>query len=313
MDTENDFNHRRVPTLVQLCQRAAVAQVDSIHSLGDDLTYCLVKPVLERCTPEQLIRFEQLSPHLRKDTPEIWKDLCFRKYRLMALERYSLEDDPLEPDSWKSRLFALQDAEARRIEEVGSKLRIQRMEADERKKEKEIKFTDRVPMVKRPRAGWGNTQPKTLFQKIKSDASKVQRAYTTRVLPPMPTSKNFRILPTPHCEILPPVSASSIANRVTVNTVIHRRPSSSTSSSSTSSSFASYSALPSKTFPLSVSPSADTPNKPDALTRSTNCLTLSHSVAEPQRVIPRVPSTPRKDPMASLFVPKRKVPPQRPI
>lgn len=90
----------------------------------------------------------------------------------MALERYSVEDDPLEPESWKSRLFVsldplffhqilpltlpskvLRDAEARRIEEVGSKLRIQRMEADERKKEKEIKFTDRVPVAKRPRTG----------------------------------------------------------------------------------------------------------------------------------------------------------------
>ena len=98
--------------------------------------------------------------------------MCFRKYRLMALERYSEEVEPLEPDSWKSRLFvspafttfhqilpltllskALRDAEARRIEEVGSKLRIQRMEADERKKEKEIKFTDRVPVAKRPRTG----------------------------------------------------------------------------------------------------------------------------------------------------------------
>lgn len=34
----------------------------AIYSLGDDLTYSLVKPILERCTPEQLIRFEQLSP-----------------------------------------------------------------------------------------------------------------------------------------------------------------------------------------------------------------------------------------------------------
>jgi elongin-A len=31
--------------------------------------------------------------------------LCFRKYRLTAVERYSVDDDPQEPDSWKSRYF----------------------------------------------------------------------------------------------------------------------------------------------------------------------------------------------------------------
>ncbi|KAJ3480709.1 hypothetical protein NLJ89_g12263 [Agrocybe chaxingu] len=147
---DQDPPHRRLPTLVQLCQRAAVANIDAIYSLGDTLAYPLVKPVLEECSPEQLVRFEQLSPHLRKDTPEIWKDLCFRKYRLTAVERYSFDDDPQEPDSWKSRYF---DAEAKRIEEVGSRIRSQRREADERKKEKEVKYTDRVPPPKRPRMG----------------------------------------------------------------------------------------------------------------------------------------------------------------
>ncbi|PPR00006.1 hypothetical protein CVT26_009287 [Gymnopilus dilepis] len=298
MDVENESLHRRVPTLVQFCQRGAPSTLQEVHSaaiysLGDDLTYPLVKPILERCTPEQLIRFEQLSPHLRKDTPEIWKDMCFRKYRLMALERYSEEVEPLEPDSWKSRLFALRDAEARRIEEVGSKLRIQRMEADERKKEKEIKFTDRVP-------------------KIRSEASKAQRAYTTRVLPPMPTSKNFRILPPSRSEILPSISPSS--SRVTVNTVIVQRPSASRSLTS-SSSTTSHGTLPSKkvSLPPAVPPSTDPPNKTDTSTKAIDSFSGSLSVAEPHRVVQRMPSTPKKDPMASLFVPKRKVPPQRPI
>lgn len=47
----------------------------------------------------------------------------------------------------------LQAAEDKRFEEVGSKLRSQPLEADERKKEREIKLTDRVPSPKRPRTG----------------------------------------------------------------------------------------------------------------------------------------------------------------
>jgi hypothetical protein len=34
----------------------------AIHSLGEHLTYHLVKPILQRCSVEQLHRFEQSSP-----------------------------------------------------------------------------------------------------------------------------------------------------------------------------------------------------------------------------------------------------------
>ena len=34
----------------------------AITSLGDDLTYELVKPILERCSAEQLLRLEDGSP-----------------------------------------------------------------------------------------------------------------------------------------------------------------------------------------------------------------------------------------------------------
>lgn len=34
----------------------------AIYSLGDDLTYNLVKPILERCSTEQLCRLEEDSP-----------------------------------------------------------------------------------------------------------------------------------------------------------------------------------------------------------------------------------------------------------
>jgi hypothetical protein len=47
----------------------------------------------------------------------------------------------------------LREAEAKRFEELGSRLRVQRLEAEERKKEKEIKLTDKVPLPKRARTG----------------------------------------------------------------------------------------------------------------------------------------------------------------
>ena len=39
----------------------------------------------------------------------------------------------------------------RRLEEISARMKSQRLEAEERKKQKEIKFTDRVPPMKRSR------------------------------------------------------------------------------------------------------------------------------------------------------------------
>lgn len=51
-------------------------------------------------------------------------------------------------------LTPLQDLRAkkeRRLEEVGARMKSQRLEEEERKKQKEIKLTDRVPPMKRAR------------------------------------------------------------------------------------------------------------------------------------------------------------------
>ncbi|KAF9558037.1 hypothetical protein CPC08DRAFT_668052 [Agrocybe pediades] len=309
MDVDSELQQRRgIPSLVQLCQRAAVANLDSIQSLGTDLNYTLAKPILERCTHEQLHRLEQMSPHLEADTTEIWRELCFRNHSIMANERYSLDDEPEEGDSWRDRYYVLKEAEARRIDELGSKLRNQRMEADERKKDKGLKYSDRVFVEKRPRTGWNsNPQPKTLFQKIKSDASRVQKAYNTRVIPPMPTSKNYHVLPRNSGASLPSASAAS-SSRVTVNTVIHHRPSVPSGSSSIHAS--SQTKLPIAGSSSPPPPPTDTPHKSTTVTRTQPAKTKPTASSHP---ISRPSVTPKKDPMASLFVPKRKVPPQRPV
>ncbi|KAJ6525715.1 RNA polymerase II transcription factor SIII subunit A-domain-containing protein [Mycena capillaripes] len=206
----------RVPTLVQYCQRVAAIHVDAISSLGDELRYDLVKPILERCTVDQLLRLEQASPYLKKETPEIWKALCFRTYPTAA-ERYD-RGEIQEPASWKDQYFILVEEEARRIEEVGLKIRRQRQEAEERKKEQEIKITTQVPPGKRR---WGvPVQPKTLFQRTKSEASRLHKnMYAKPMFPPMPSGKNYRVLPPDKSVLLPPSQSPS---RVTVTTVMHR-------------------------------------------------------------------------------------------
>ncbi|KAJ7940361.1 RNA polymerase II transcription factor SIII subunit A-domain-containing protein [Mycena leptocephala] len=345
----------RVPTLVQYCQRVAAVHVDAISSLGDELRYDLVKPILERCTVDQLLRLEQASPYLKKDTPEIWKALCFRTYPTAA-ERYH-HGETQEPESWKNQYFVHVEEEARRLREVGQKIRRQRQEAEERKKEQEIKITNQLPPSKRR---WGApTQPKTLFQKTKSEASRLQKnVYAKPMFPPMPSGKNYRVLPPDKSDLLPPSQSGVGSSRVTVTTVMHRvsapgsvvasapqpkapvnqsyhkplssvtslKPSPSTSSSSVSlsslsrsNSSVSLSSLSKSTpssssvFPFTSLPSAtvstlhSSTQPPQKKRRQTapGC-----SPATPESRPPR-PSPVKRDPMASLFLPKHRAYSQR--
>ncbi|EAU88783.2 hypothetical protein CC1G_01156 [Coprinopsis cinerea okayama7 len=348
--TMNDLQDQmnRVPSLVYLCQRVAGQHTDLITSLGEWTRYDLVRPILEKCNVDQLLRLEGASPHLQSGTPDIWKSLCFQKYRMLAEEHYSIDDQPEEPDSWKRRYFFLQDAETRRFEEIGSKIRSQRMEADVRKKEREVRFTDRVPPPKRPRTGgWGlPSQPKTLFQKARGEASKIQKAfYSARSLPPMPTGKTHRVLAKPDDSILPPLPNSTVPSRVTVRTVtvqvpVQRRLQATASSSMTASSPSSSSSrtpVSSSSSSRTTTPSGSPPAP--SISRGLTQLHLdtprskdhSKSKGEIAKVTPRVPpavpanapppptrllKSPaplKKDPMASLFVPKHRAYSQRPV
>ncbi|KAJ7444831.1 RNA polymerase II transcription factor SIII subunit A-domain-containing protein [Mycena latifolia] len=338
----------RVPTLVQYCQRVAAVHVDAICSLGDELRYDLVKPILERCTVDQLLRLEQASPYLQKDTPEIWKALCFRDY-VSAVERYH-RGQIQEPQSWKDQYFVLVEEEARRIEEVGSKIRRQRLEAEERKKEQEIKITTQTPPSKRR---WGVVaQPKTLFQKTRSEASRLQKnMYAKPMFPPMPSGKSYRVLPPDKSVLLPDSQSGMASSRVTVNTVLHRvsapgsvvsasksstvnqpsphkclssiPPQTPSSSSSISTSSSSLLRRDSSTSPLKSSLSSSSGFSFAGLSSATMSTLQSpaqpppkkrrpdFSPTAPESRPPRAPIPVKRDPMASLFLPKHRAYSQR--
>ena len=281
---------------------------------------------------------------------ELWKDLCFRECRLTAVGRYSIDDVPQAPDSWRSRCLVsllknaictivditiffklLKVVEEKLLEEARSKLRSKLMKAVEHKKEREVKYTDRVPPPKRTRTGCtrfqlypnslghsrntysGNTSvpAKTLFQKTRSDASKLQKnIYNARMLPPMPAAKNYG-------QVAPQMALEPSSSRVTVNTVIKRRPISAPLTllrSVTSSETALSAQSASSSATSSTTPQPLKTTSPISISSSPPTTTLTAS--ESPRIVKSSPTTNKtikKDPMAALFVPKRKAYSQRPV
>ncbi|GJE96448.1 RNA polymerase II transcription factor SIII subunit A-domain-containing protein [Phanerochaete sordida] len=297
---------RRLPSLVQLCQRVASNHVENICSLGDEAAFELVAPILQNCSAEALLRFEQATPSLEGHTSGLWKALCFRTYPLPA-ERRNIDS---EPDSWRDEFFVLRDLEAKRLEAVGSKLRMQREELEQRKKDSQIKITDKVPPMKRYRGSWGQPQaPRTLLQKARADAVKKHKGvYGARMLPAMPAAKTFRTLSN-NTTTKPPTAAASpagplagkVGTRVTVAAVSKPTPPATSAGQNMSSTPVSSSParpVPTRTSSTTVPPASSPPSTPRPPQGS------PPPIASPSGAL-KVPVA-RKNPMASLFMPKHR-------
>jgi elongin-A len=133
------------------------------------------------------------------------------------------------------------------------------------------------------------TPPKTLFQKTRTEASKIQKTiYSARIIPPMPRVREYRVLSNASVKSPPSPPTSSSGTRVTVKSISYRRP----SASSLAAPASALSHPPFTKKPLAAPGSP--PTSP----------TLQDS---------RQPPTPsKKDPMAALFMPKHRTHSQLP-
>lgn len=280
MFSESEGQPRRIPTLGAYCQRVLSTHADALSCLGDDIRYDLIKPVLECCSAETLLRLEQSSPYLQENTSDLWERLCFKTYPLLVEQL--ARNGELRPDSWREQFFFLREAEAHRLEEVTSKLRSQRLEAAERKKEREVKLTDRLPPTKRARTS--ATQPKTLFQKAKKEVKSRTALYTTRILPPMVHGKTYRVLPSAASAKPSPIICTDKAGAT-------RLPPTTLSTG-----------MPGGESQLSTDPPPINSSAPSASV-SPFFAPSSHTHTE-ARILK--PSIPKRDPTASLFMPKHR-------
>ncbi|KAK0228785.1 hypothetical protein IW262DRAFT_640111 [Armillaria fumosa] len=311
--TTDFISATKIPALVAYCQRVAGKHAESIPTLGQELSlrYDLVKPILQQCEPHDLLRLERGSTRLQHNTQELWKNLSIKKYSIQ-LQGYLSGDAP-EPESWRDHYFVLQKAEAKHLEEVGSRLRSQRLEHEQQKKEREVKITDRIPPQKRLRPWSGPSQPKTLMQKTYTSASKLHKTvYNARFTvkgKPISTSPSVPLLPTP---------SPSYASRVTVTTVKHRQPPSSSPPSSTgpnsrSSTSLSTSSNGPATYAAPVSPCKLSHGdcRPPPLPPAKKPEPTQISVL-PNQTLPSPGPRPKKKPATSLFMPKDRAYSQRP-
>ncbi|KAF9651476.1 hypothetical protein BDM02DRAFT_3267097 [Thelephora ganbajun] len=275
MPIDNKGTNNGLRSLTWYCQRVAINHLDSICSV-EGLPFPLIKCILEACSADTLLRLEQASPTIQSETNEVWRKLCENTYKQFwsdyELRRFE------EPKSWKATFFELRVQEAEKFRQLGAKLRSQRAEHEERRKEKEVKYSGLLPPPKRQRTStWGQSSaPKTLFEKARSKTAQIQKGVyaATRILPPMPQYKNYStmlpprtvsakpLLPTsrpavtiPVASTLLKITAPALRSQMSLTTSAPSPASSSSSPNRSSSSIAT--SIPSST--PSTSPTPSTP------------------------------------------------------
>ncbi|RPD80576.1 hypothetical protein L226DRAFT_609436 [Lentinus tigrinus ALCF2SS1-7] len=205
MSYDSEPPGRRIPTLVQHCQRVACAHVENIASLGEGWRYDLIRPVLESCTPDTLRKLELADPYIANETADIWKALFLKQY---PIEAHRYESDAMEePESWRDIFFAARDREQQRLNQLSVKLKASRQEEEERKRESAIKLTDRAPPAKRARPWGAPSQPRSLFQRARIDTVRMQKNVFTQST--RPSFQRQRIVPNSVSAKPPPPSSSA--------------------------------------------------------------------------------------------------------
>ncbi|KAJ8501653.1 hypothetical protein ONZ51_g450 [Trametes cubensis] len=228
MSSDYEPGARRLPSLVQYCQRVASTHANSFERLGEGLPEELLRPILNSCSAETLWRFEEEDPYIAAYTTDIWRNMCLKTY-----PRFAREPEESGSESWKDEFARCKEEDEQRLERAAAKLREKRQLDEERRKETSIKITDKLPPAKRAR--WGVSAPaKTLFQKTRSETAKLQKGvFSTRMTRPStqrrPIVHNYAGASTSARPPPPPPTSmsSSIASgsRVTVRAVpVPRKP-----------------------------------------------------------------------------------------
>ncbi|XP_071506018.1 uncharacterized protein [Diadema antillarum] len=98
---------RYVPTLFESCMRILLDNIDALDEIG--VPYDIIKPILEKCTPQQLLRLEDFNPYLIEDTDPLWRahaDRDFKGHR------------PTDMESWRELYLRKMDEREERLKNV---------------------------------------------------------------------------------------------------------------------------------------------------------------------------------------------------
>uniref|UniRef100_UPI003AAC8E27 elongin A, like n=1 Tax=Centroberyx gerrardi TaxID=166262 RepID=UPI003AAC8E27 len=95
-------------SLYQQCIRTLQNNIDLLYETGG-VPFDILEPVLERCTPDQLLRIEECNPIYIGVSDHLWEKHCQREFRDSKLEEY---------ESWKEMYTRLSEERERKFKRL---------------------------------------------------------------------------------------------------------------------------------------------------------------------------------------------------
>lgn len=102
-----------VPSLHELCIRFLQKNIDMLEYTGG-VPFDILKPILERASPEQLTLFEHYNPYLMDDSDVLWQQHCQRKFK--AYKRQEME-------TWREMYYRCMNEQEARLNSLTSNIK----------------------------------------------------------------------------------------------------------------------------------------------------------------------------------------------
>ncbi|KAJ8944078.1 hypothetical protein NQ318_005988 [Aromia moschata] len=106
-------SYGKVETLFDLCVRILQDNIDALEYTGG-VPYSILKPVLERATPDQLFNMEHHNPYLIQDTDDLWQLHCQKEFRTKKRE---------ELESWREMYMRCLDEREARLNAITANIK----------------------------------------------------------------------------------------------------------------------------------------------------------------------------------------------
>nr|CAH7744675.1 unnamed protein product [Callosobruchus chinensis] len=103
----------KVDTLFDLCVRILQDNIDALEYTGG-VPYSILKPVLEKATPDQLFNMEHHNPYLIEETDELWQLHCQKEFRTKKRE---------ELESWREMYMRCLDEREARLNAITANIK----------------------------------------------------------------------------------------------------------------------------------------------------------------------------------------------
>ncbi|XP_017015229.2 transcription elongation factor B polypeptide 3 [Drosophila takahashii] len=130
----------QVPSLFDLCTRVLQKNIDALEYTGG-VPFEVLRPVLERATPQQLLNFEEYNPYLMDDSDVLWQLHVSRHCRSQRRE---------EMETWREMFLRCQEEKDRKLSILAESIKASQKISEAPVRKTQLAFVD--SMVKPPRS-----------------------------------------------------------------------------------------------------------------------------------------------------------------